>query len=332
MIWIDVLKGLGILLVVAGHVFEDEPRRYIFMFHMPLFFLVSGYLFRPDADEKSFFLKKARHLLLPYAAFLLLFFVPELLEAARHLLFHGPGNAQMLKATLWGGRRLQGWGAVFWFVTCLFATQQLMNWLFKRWRPPVVGLAMLPLLGLAYVNARYFPSASLPLDLNVVLMAAPLFYLGWLCRDRQLVLPAPWALAGAALGAALIAAGYDNSFDMKNAAYGIPVVTLASAVCASALLMRAARWLAQFGWPARALSRLGAASMVIMYVHQPVQLTLVQEFGVDDPWLRLACALVIGLLLFGLLSRYALLGRLFLGTAGGKPPVPAPARQAKALS
>lgn len=44
---IDALKGLGILLMVIGH--SNLPfnlRGLIFVFHMPLFFMVSGYLYK----------------------------------------------------------------------------------------------------------------------------------------------------------------------------------------------------------------------------------------------------------------------------------------------
>ena len=44
---IDALKGLGILLMVIGH--SNLPfnlRGLIFVFHMPLFFIVSGYLYK----------------------------------------------------------------------------------------------------------------------------------------------------------------------------------------------------------------------------------------------------------------------------------------------
>ena len=44
--YIDVLKGIGIFLVVFGHVTHIlELREYIWNFHMPLFFFISGFLF-----------------------------------------------------------------------------------------------------------------------------------------------------------------------------------------------------------------------------------------------------------------------------------------------
>ena len=41
---IDVMRGIGILLVVIGHVFPAGKRvhTFIYSFHMPLFFIISG--------------------------------------------------------------------------------------------------------------------------------------------------------------------------------------------------------------------------------------------------------------------------------------------------
>ena len=43
----DILKGLGILLMIMGHVgFGELFSKYIHAFHMPLFFLISGYFYK----------------------------------------------------------------------------------------------------------------------------------------------------------------------------------------------------------------------------------------------------------------------------------------------
>lgn len=42
----DVVKGLGMLLVIYAHVnYQTEVLTTIYSFHMPLFFIVSGMLF-----------------------------------------------------------------------------------------------------------------------------------------------------------------------------------------------------------------------------------------------------------------------------------------------
>lgn len=42
--WIDYIKGIGIILVVIGHTTDigDTWRVWIYTFHMPLFFCISG--------------------------------------------------------------------------------------------------------------------------------------------------------------------------------------------------------------------------------------------------------------------------------------------------
>ena len=50
--WIDSLKGFGMLLVVLSHTAIDhDTNRILYAFHMPLFFLISGFLFSPHKYE-----------------------------------------------------------------------------------------------------------------------------------------------------------------------------------------------------------------------------------------------------------------------------------------
>ena len=49
--WVDICKGYGILLVVLGHTLRtDLSLVYIYGFHMPLFFFLSGIV----CDEKKY--------------------------------------------------------------------------------------------------------------------------------------------------------------------------------------------------------------------------------------------------------------------------------------
>lgn len=42
---IDIMKGIGIILMVVGHSgYPSFLRNFIYTFHMPLFFMISGYL------------------------------------------------------------------------------------------------------------------------------------------------------------------------------------------------------------------------------------------------------------------------------------------------
>ena len=71
--YIDIAKGIGLILVVFGHLFSynGELSIIIFSFHMPLFFFISGYCFCPHKynDFESFLVKKVKHLVIPYLIF-----------------------------------------------------------------------------------------------------------------------------------------------------------------------------------------------------------------------------------------------------------------------
>jgi len=72
--YIDVAKGLGILLVIFGHLYPCGGRlsSVIFSFHMPLFFFLSGIFARSAEGEKFFpyFFKKNKRNIVWYFAVL----------------------------------------------------------------------------------------------------------------------------------------------------------------------------------------------------------------------------------------------------------------------
>ena len=64
---IDISKCLGIFLVVLGHCLHNDSAAHdvIYLFHMPLFFFLSGFFFR-EQDLLLFFRNKTKRLLYPF--------------------------------------------------------------------------------------------------------------------------------------------------------------------------------------------------------------------------------------------------------------------------
>ena len=74
--YIDSLKGIAVLLVVFGHCWTFQKQfavKLIMAFHMPLFFFISGYLFKYTdtykRDAICVIIAKGKHLLIPYFIF-----------------------------------------------------------------------------------------------------------------------------------------------------------------------------------------------------------------------------------------------------------------------
>lgn len=75
--WIDIYRGLGILLMVAGHVgFGPVFDKVIHGFHMPMWFFISGYLFQHGKRNLTGTIKhRAKKLLIPYYINLLVYYL-----------------------------------------------------------------------------------------------------------------------------------------------------------------------------------------------------------------------------------------------------------------
>jgi fucose 4-O-acetylase-like acetyltransferase len=312
--WVDVLKGLGIIFVVVGHITYNQLLvKTIFMFHMPLFFLLGGWLHNPERSQGGYLKAKTRSLLLPYLCFLVVLWPLELLVAFPDQRWTGAWVlTSLIKPMLLGGPLLTGFAAVFWFVTCYFLTQQLMHFLLRRYSMRQCALISSLMLVCAYVNALLLPQLWLPWSANVVLIAAPIYFIGYCARFREISGLTPVVLIVALAAAALNVLGYHNAFDMKAVDYGFPVVTLISALACIAVLAVIARHL-QSNVLGRALAAIGGASMTIMFLHQFVQLVMAKEFGVSQALPRMVGALLLCFLIHRLLKKSPLTARLFLG-------------------
>lgn len=63
--YLDIAKGICLLLVIYAHA-RGPFFRFIYQFHMPFFFLVSGYLHNSEKNRKDFILGKLYSLYIPF--------------------------------------------------------------------------------------------------------------------------------------------------------------------------------------------------------------------------------------------------------------------------
>ena len=105
--WIDVAKGIGILTVVFGHSGDFTLVPYLYWFHMPLFFIISGYLHKqPQTLDGvlNYNLKRTVQLLVPYVSFYLLILFIQKVGLHQSMTI----TMNDLKQLLLGGQRLDG--------------------------------------------------------------------------------------------------------------------------------------------------------------------------------------------------------------------------------
>lgn len=143
--WIDAAKFFGIFAIYLGHfpVENGSSLNFVFSYHVPLFFFLSGCTEFLNRDDNFFVYlrKKTAGLLLPFFAFA---FVSLLLCIIRTNGSYGFAVA-WTEVILRGAVRNTFLAATLWFLTCLFVMSVLF-WFIKkikfRWLILLICLAL----------------------------------------------------------------------------------------------------------------------------------------------------------------------------------------------
>ncbi|MBR5126880.1 MAG: acyltransferase family protein [Roseburia sp.] len=154
--YIDMAKGIGILLVVFGHSSFPTPEvnQWISSFHMPLFFLLSGILLaHTNAHEQSLrtlIKKKARTILIPYFSFSILSILFTAILDTASFGTYLP-NALMQMLVFYGI-------SVLWFLPALFFGEIIFLFVRKHCTPAITALisALICLLAVFIVNTYHY--------------------------------------------------------------------------------------------------------------------------------------------------------------------------------
>ena len=178
-VWVDWAKFICMYLVIVGHLANREPlyiNDLLYHFHMPVFFYISGYLFKKGLCFKDFIKAKIKSLLLPYVTInilVVILMIPEYLSAGvdiKHLLF-------MLVTV----DSLHAGGAT-WFLICLFFTE-IISYFVLKYKPSTSVIIALFFACLATIP--YIPK-GIYFKIDVAFMAVPFFVGGFLCKEYKL--------------------------------------------------------------------------------------------------------------------------------------------------
>ena len=128
----DVMKGIGIILILVGHIPPgDTLFQIIYSFHMPLFFLVAGVFANYDVDLWKAIVKDAKRLLLPVLVTMAFVVLLSPLSYADTGDFDNV-IAQLLSMLWLGDAFRTKWGLVtidaLWFLMALFWARCFFRW------------------------------------------------------------------------------------------------------------------------------------------------------------------------------------------------------------
>ena len=195
---IDAAKGLALLSVVLGHVIllHTFPSNWIYTFHMPVFFFLSGMTFRPEKyDGLLPFLKdKARKRLLPYLGITALAFFICMLRPAYRAPVLNDGWSHQLLWVFYYTQPQNLYVGQLWFLVALFWAE-LMAWIWFQLagkRHLLVKCYSVFLLALLAVRIQeinpYLPMGNrLPWKIDSALCACVFLIAGYWTEKRRLL-------------------------------------------------------------------------------------------------------------------------------------------------
>ena len=298
----DVVRGIGILLVVLGHMAFPKPLiNLIYLFHMPLFFYVSGSFFKGGS------VKQESKLWVTYFVYGLFFC------GLASVLFHEGLSENLFY--LFSIRPLTLWNipyfGLMWFVLTLISVRLIaMACNGLQWPESIrLIVAGVLFLGMAWAVTQWRNLANLPMSPVQASLMLFFFELGRQKRlDRFLGNRAVWICTlvfGAVLSVELLwfNAAHQKIINYHHGEVFNSILGLVGAVAGIYLVLRIATSIPSKSWISTLFVFLGRRSFTIFIWHLFVFMVTGRIFGkvvpLDAPYMKMAIQLLaLGVFLF----------------------------------
>ena len=272
----DVLKGIGIISVLIGHVsVGPELKNLIYSYHMPLFFLVSGFFYK-EKPLWEYSKHKSFQLLIPWVFFLAvlcLYFEGLGILATHSLLLPLQGIIQNIGSGLMGDENSYCYYTI-WFLIALFlvsiAYAVLVRLIRNKWVLTTLFIGLY-IIGWGVQTAQI----DFPYFLDTVCSILIYFHLGYLFKESGLykkLISLKISLTALLLlfvGVAFLQPVVDLKYNVFPIYY----------VCLSSMLVFflyqtiksiAAKYTTEQNQAVYWLARLGNDSLIIFGLHRPI--------------------------------------------------------------
>lgn len=270
---IDVLKGIGIFLVVFNHVsWGKYAFVYIQSFHMQLFFVVSGFLWKQQSI-KEISIKRARTLIGPYFIFMFLFLLVDrcfhlnnetvdIVKSLRAIVFFPTDNTNMPIAS------------AMWFLPCLYLASVIYSILGRlNFKVKTVVIFLITICGTVYSSLC---DNMLPLTLEPLAAALMFMLVGEYIKMNRLNMVVtdhkPFYIFGL-LALEAFLAFINGSVDLRSARFHIVPLYFINGILGTFAYWGISKWIEELrtgygGIIRKELICFGEYSIVVLCLHQ----------------------------------------------------------------
>lgn len=243
--WIDVAKGITIILVGIGH--YQCPKllqTWIYIFHMPLFFTLSGItLSIKKYNFLEFFLRKVKTLILPWIIALCINVCFQTICRMVGISAN-PDKITSIPLRIIINLRPGDTDPIYWFLPCLFVTELVLYGIFKSIINKKIIIVFFIVLLVVAIGYQKTINIRLPWELDILPMSAFFVGVGFVVKGyllniinninkkKKLILILIFLILGTTIGffnAWII----KNPVDMSSGRYGIVPLMVIAAICNS---------------------------------------------------------------------------------------------------
>ena len=288
--YIDITKGIGILLVALAHadisLFSPYLHRFIYAFHMPLFFFLSGYFFKPEISFRTLLKRRFNSILKPYFITIAIIYIASLSFTSMRFVNAFGRILRSLYATGHYLDWVQLWFLPSLFVTSLFAFLLYRTVLIRvrnryvRWLI-LLGVQAIAVatLGLFYpfpisLSGKEYELYGLPFSLDLVLLSGFFYILGNEIRHvtSEKTFSNIWILLVTGSGLIVTTLYFQQRSDFNTRVFeSFPINTVEAILGILFALAVSKQIEMRTTWLASALKYIGQASLFILIFHVPIQ-------------------------------------------------------------
>ena len=257
---IDYTKEFAIILVVIGHIIDScTLKTYIYSFHMPIFFIVSGILLNYKNIDNYSILNKLKKLIVPYIIFSVIYTIAN--QVANGISLHN------IKWDIINILCLKGVGPL-WFLPCLFLSEVLfilLNKLIKNRTLLILVTLCIFILAVLLPDINYFEIVFLKAFIGYSFLSIGYFTFKLFNRKEIPTVIIPILLI---IGA--ICTYLNIPVDLNHMKLGNPVLYLIAATSTSFAFILIAKKIPEYPY----IGFWGRNSLLVMSLHLDIILLL----------------------------------------------------------
>lgn len=275
--FIDIAKGIGIILMVIGHTgFMDY---YISLFHMPLFFFLAGYTYTYHdgglSELKETIKRRIQSLYIPFIKYELFFTLFFNVFVYFHLIDSDynkiPNTVNMLDSILTLNVVDNLTGAA-WFIPVIFivsisfAIACVLAQKLKKIMNPYITLLLISLIMLTIGYYFSLNEIHMAKNIEVVFSVFVIYYLGYIAKHIKIKESMQIPLCILSVGVLFYISKY-GSISIAFNKYFSPLILIIASISGSKLVIGISKLIEKTKYLSNVLQYIGKNTLPIMFLH-----------------------------------------------------------------